>query len=58
MGIYALLFVIRGHVNDMIQSIVYVTDNSNNFWEDVNKHTAGEVCQQYEQWACAQGKSG
>ena len=57
MGIYASLFVVRGHVNDTIQSTVYGTDDSDDFWEDVNKHTTGEICQQYEQWACAQGKS-
>ncbi|KAF8548286.1 hypothetical protein OG21DRAFT_1423328, partial [Imleria badia] len=55
-GIYATLFVTRGHVNDSVQAMWYGTDDSGTFWEDVVKHPALDVLRQYEQWACAQGQ--
>ena len=56
-GIYATLFVTRGHVNDSVQAMWYGTDDSATFWEDVVKHPVLDVLRQYEQWACAQGQS-
>ncbi|KAG1723865.1 hypothetical protein EDB19DRAFT_1611071, partial [Suillus lakei] len=34
-GTYTTLFVICGHVNDMIQSTMHGTNNSEDFWEDI-----------------------
>ncbi|KIJ58441.1 hypothetical protein HYDPIDRAFT_102650 [Hydnomerulius pinastri MD-312] len=56
-GIYASLFITRGHINDSVQTTWYGTDNSVVFWEDVFKHSAADVAWQYEQWACAQGQN-
>ncbi|KAF8545858.1 hypothetical protein OG21DRAFT_1428500, partial [Imleria badia] len=55
-GIYATLFVTRGHVNDSVQAMWYGTDDLGTFWEDIVKHPALDVLRQYEQWACAQGQ--
>ncbi|KIK22167.1 hypothetical protein PISMIDRAFT_102884 [Pisolithus microcarpus 441] len=54
-GIYASLFVTRGHINDSTQASWFRTDNSAVFWEDVLGCSAGDVAHLYEQWACAQG---
>ncbi|KAG2030178.1 hypothetical protein BDR03DRAFT_878994, partial [Suillus americanus] len=56
-GIYATLFVVRGHINDTIQSAMHGTDNSDDFWEDVYEHPMADFLRQYEQWACTQNKS-
>ncbi|KAI6010382.1 hypothetical protein BKA83DRAFT_4068639 [Pisolithus microcarpus] len=56
-GIYASLFVTRGHINDSTQASWFRTDNSAVFWEDVLGCSAGDVAHLYEQWACAQGHS-
>ncbi|KAG2358206.1 hypothetical protein BDR07DRAFT_1228793, partial [Suillus spraguei] len=37
-GVYATLFVVRGHINDMIQTTMHGTDNTEDFWEDVYEH--------------------
>ncbi|KAI6006015.1 hypothetical protein EDD15DRAFT_2154572 [Pisolithus albus] len=54
-GIYASLFVTRGHINDSTQASWFGTDNSAVFWEDVLGRSTGDVARLYEQWACAQG---
>jgi len=56
-GIYATLFVVRGHMNDTTQGTMYTSDDSEDFWEDHLHHPLADICRQYEQWACAQGKS-
>ncbi|KAG1807129.1 uncharacterized protein BJ212DRAFT_1213435, partial [Suillus subaureus] len=56
-GTYRTLFVIRSHINDMIQSTMHGTDNSDNFWEDVYDLPMADFLQQYEQWACTQNQS-
>ncbi|KAG1793388.1 hypothetical protein EV424DRAFT_1354214, partial [Suillus variegatus] len=40
-GTYATLFIVRGHINDTIQSTMHGTDNSDDFWEDVVLHDTG-----------------
>ncbi|KAG1888969.1 uncharacterized protein F5891DRAFT_965858 [Suillus fuscotomentosus] len=56
-GIYATLFVVRGHINDTTQSAMHGTDNSEDFWEDVYEHPMADFLRQYEQWACTQNQS-
>ncbi|KAI5988439.1 hypothetical protein EDD15DRAFT_2371489 [Pisolithus albus] len=56
-GIYATLLVMRGHINDSIQSTWTTTDNSAEFWEDVFGHQIADIARQYEQWACTQNQS-
>ncbi|KAG1880786.1 hypothetical protein F4604DRAFT_1578410 [Suillus subluteus] len=54
---YATLFVVRGHINDTIQSSMHGTDNSEDFWEDVYDLPMADYLRQYEQWACTQNQS-
>ncbi|KAG1797353.1 uncharacterized protein HD556DRAFT_1233386 [Suillus plorans] len=56
-GVYGTLFVVRGHINDTIQSTMHGTDNSEDFWEDVYEHPMADFLRQYEQWACTQDQS-
>ncbi|KIN96911.1 hypothetical protein M404DRAFT_161846 [Pisolithus tinctorius Marx 270] len=56
-GIYATLFVTRGHVNDTIQSTWTMTNNSADFWQDVIQQPVADIARKYEQWACTQGQS-
>jgi hypothetical protein len=56
-GVYATLFVVRGHINDTVQSVMHGTDNSEDFWEDVYEHPMADFLRQYEQWACTQNQS-
>ncbi|KAG2124202.1 hypothetical protein DEU56DRAFT_744825 [Suillus clintonianus] len=56
-GVYGTLFVVRGHINDSIQSAMHGTDNSEDFWEDVYEHPMADFLRQYEQWACTQNQS-
>jgi hypothetical protein len=56
-GTYATVFVVRGHVNDTIQSTMHGTDNSEDFWEDVYDLPMADYLRQYEQWACTQNQS-
>ncbi|KAG1868645.1 hypothetical protein F4604DRAFT_1584515 [Suillus subluteus] len=56
-GTYATLFVVRGHINDSIQSTMHGTDNSDDFWEDVYDLPMANFLRQYEQWACTQNQS-
>ncbi|KAG1721064.1 hypothetical protein EDB19DRAFT_1646723 [Suillus lakei] len=55
-GVYGTLFVVRGHINDTIQSAMHGTDNSEDFWEDVYEHPMADFLRQYEQWACTQNQ--
>ncbi|KAG0691669.1 hypothetical protein DFH29DRAFT_1015635 [Suillus ampliporus] len=56
-GTYATLFVVRGHINDTIQSLMHGTDNSEDFWEDVYDLPMADYLRQYEQWACTQNQN-
>ncbi|KAG2033416.1 hypothetical protein BDR03DRAFT_872171, partial [Suillus americanus] len=56
-GIYATLFVVLGHIHNMVQSVMHGTDNSEDFWEDVYEHPMADFLRQYEQWACTQNQS-
>ncbi|KAI6113198.1 hypothetical protein EDD16DRAFT_1704258 [Pisolithus croceorrhizus] len=56
-GIYAMLLVMRGHINNSIQSMWTTTDNSAEFWEDVSGHQIVDIAHQYEQWACTQNQN-
>ncbi|KAG1752816.1 hypothetical protein EDB19DRAFT_1627578 [Suillus lakei] len=56
-GTYATLFVVRGHINDTIQSTMHGTDNSDDFWEDVYDLPMADFLRQYEQWACTQNQN-
>ncbi|KAG1837872.1 hypothetical protein C8R48DRAFT_622607, partial [Suillus tomentosus] len=56
-GVYATLFVVRGHINDTVQSAMHGTDNSEDFWEDVYEHPMADFLRQYEQWACTQNQN-
>ncbi|KAL4064385.1 hypothetical protein J3A83DRAFT_4074323, partial [Scleroderma citrinum] len=56
-GIYAALFVTRGHFYNMHSAMWYGTDNAMNFWEDVLKLELYQVAKQFELWGCSQNKS-
>jgi len=56
-GIYATLFVTRGHSYDMHSATWYGTDNAMDFWEDVLKLEPDQVAKQFELWGCSQNKS-
>jgi len=56
-GIYAMLFVTRGHSYDMHSATWYGTDNAMDFWEDVLKLEPDQVAKQFELWGCSQNKS-
>ncbi|KAG0696204.1 hypothetical protein DFH29DRAFT_1004751 [Suillus ampliporus] len=56
-GIYTTLFIVRGHINDTIQSAMHGTDNTEDFWEDVYEHPMADFLRQYEQWACTQNQN-
>ncbi|KAG1832279.1 hypothetical protein F4604DRAFT_1946214 [Suillus subluteus] len=56
-GTYATMFVVRGHINDTIQSSMHGTDNSEDFWEDVYDIPMADYLRQYEQWACTQNQN-
>ncbi|KAG1846243.1 hypothetical protein DFJ58DRAFT_686603 [Suillus subalutaceus] len=56
-GTYRTLFVVRGHINDTIQSTMHGTDNSEDFWEDVYDSPMADFLRQYEQWACTQNQN-
>ncbi|KAG1862844.1 hypothetical protein DFJ58DRAFT_700378 [Suillus subalutaceus] len=56
-GTYGTLFVVRGHINDTIQSTMHGTDNSEDFWEDVYDSPMADFLRQYEQWACTQNQN-
>jgi len=56
-GIYATLFIVCGHVNDTTQGTMYTSDDLEDFWEDHLHRPLVDICHQYKQWACAQGKS-
>ncbi|KAG2738623.1 hypothetical protein P692DRAFT_20758224 [Suillus brevipes Sb2] len=56
-GVYGTLFIVRGHINDTIQSTMHSTDNSEDFWEDVYEHPMADFLRQYEQWACTQNQN-
>ena len=51
-----MLLVVHGHINDTIQSSMYGTDNSDDFWEEVLHHSLADIYCLYEQWACVQSK--
>ncbi|KIJ58759.1 hypothetical protein HYDPIDRAFT_54037, partial [Hydnomerulius pinastri MD-312] len=56
-GIYASLWVTRGHAFDTHCATWYGTDNAMDFWEDVIKVEPHAVAKQFEMWACNQGQS-
>ncbi|KAG1894666.1 uncharacterized protein F5891DRAFT_961189 [Suillus fuscotomentosus] len=56
-GTYGTLFVVQGHINDTIQSMMHGTDNSEDFWEDVYGSPMADFLRQYEQWACTQNQN-
>ncbi|KIK21553.1 hypothetical protein PISMIDRAFT_12179 [Pisolithus microcarpus 441] len=56
-GIYAMLLVTRGYINDSIQSMWTTTNNSTEFWEDIFGHQIVDIARQYEQWACTQNQN-
>ncbi|KAG1864919.1 hypothetical protein DFJ58DRAFT_724474 [Suillus subalutaceus] len=37
-GVYGTLFVVRGHINNTIQSAMHSMNNLEDFWEDVYEH--------------------
>ncbi|KAI5984416.1 hypothetical protein EDD15DRAFT_2177263 [Pisolithus albus] len=56
-GIYACLFVTRGHVYDMHAATWFGTDNIMDFWEDRMKLSPDYIVKQLELWACNEEKS-
>ncbi|KAG1738700.1 hypothetical protein EDD22DRAFT_787178 [Suillus occidentalis] len=56
-GIYATVLMVRGHVNDQIQSTWIATDNASEFWEDRMEVALDDVARQFEEWACIQKKN-
>lgn len=49
--------MVRGHVNDQVQSTWIATDNAHEFWEDRMSLALDDVARQFEEWACNQKKS-
>jgi len=49
--------MVRGHVNNQIQSTWIATDNASEFWEDRMEVALDDVAHQFEEWACIQKKS-
>jgi hypothetical protein len=49
--------MVRGHVNNQIQSTWIATDNASEFWEDWMEVALDDVAHQFEEWACIQKKS-
>ncbi|KAI6021072.1 hypothetical protein EDC04DRAFT_2901507 [Pisolithus marmoratus] len=56
-GIYACLFVTRGHVYDMHAATWFGTDNIMDFWEDQMKLSPDYIIKQLELWACNEEKN-
>ncbi|KAG2100524.1 hypothetical protein BD769DRAFT_1393946 [Suillus cothurnatus] len=56
-GIYATVLMVRGHVNNQIQSTWIATDNASEFWEDRMEVALDDVAHQFEEWACIQKKN-
>ncbi|KAG1855300.1 hypothetical protein F4604DRAFT_1932362 [Suillus subluteus] len=56
-GIYAMVLMVHGHVNDQIQSTWIATDNASEFWEDRMEVALDDVAHQFEEWACIQKKN-
>ncbi|KAI5981277.1 hypothetical protein EDD15DRAFT_2183701 [Pisolithus albus] len=56
-GIYACLFVTRGHVYDMHAATWFGMDNIMDFWEDRMKLSPDYIIKQLELWACNKEKS-
>ncbi|KAI5996663.1 hypothetical protein EDD15DRAFT_2364712 [Pisolithus albus] len=56
-GIYACLFVTRGHVYDMHAATWFGTDNIMDFWEDRMKLSPDYIIKQLELWACNEEKN-
>ncbi|KAI6016064.1 hypothetical protein BKA83DRAFT_4060650, partial [Pisolithus microcarpus] len=56
-GIYACLFVTRGHVYDTHAATWFGTDNIMDFWEDRMDLSPDYIIKQLELWACNEEKS-
>ncbi|KAI5992430.1 hypothetical protein EDD15DRAFT_2368174 [Pisolithus albus] len=56
-GIYACMFVTRGHVYDMHAATWFGTDNIMDFWEDRMKLSPDYIIKQLELWACNEEKN-
>ncbi|KAG1777171.1 hypothetical protein EV702DRAFT_970313, partial [Suillus placidus] len=56
-GIYATVLMVRGHVNDQVQSTWIATDNAHKFWEDRLSLALDDVAHQFEEWACNEKKN-
>ncbi|KAF8834085.1 hypothetical protein BDN67DRAFT_871490, partial [Paxillus ammoniavirescens] len=56
-GIYASLWVTRGHSFNTHCTTWYGTDNAMDFWEDVLKLEPHAVVKKFELWACNQDQS-
>jgi hypothetical protein len=55
-GIYALVFVTRGHVDDTAPPTWFGSGDSMDFIRDVLELDPWDVTRQFEQWACARQK--
>ncbi|KAI5999532.1 hypothetical protein EDD15DRAFT_2193598 [Pisolithus albus] len=56
-GIYACLFVTRGHVYDTHAATWFGTDNIMDFWEDRMNLSPDYIIKQLELWACNEEKN-
>ncbi|KAI6015896.1 hypothetical protein BKA83DRAFT_4060901, partial [Pisolithus microcarpus] len=56
-GIYACLFVTRGHVYDTHATTWFGTDNIMDFWEDRMDLSPDYIIKQLELWACNEEKN-
>ncbi|KAI6029351.1 hypothetical protein BKA83DRAFT_4047933, partial [Pisolithus microcarpus] len=56
-GIYACLFVTRGHVYDTHAATWFGTDNIMDFWEDRMDLSPDYIIKQLELWACNEEKT-
>ncbi|KAG1820769.1 hypothetical protein EV424DRAFT_1539310 [Suillus variegatus] len=56
-GIYAIVLMVRGHVNNQIQLMWIATDNASEFWEDQMEVALDDVACQFEEWASIQKKN-
>ncbi|EIW86144.1 hypothetical protein CONPUDRAFT_68745 [Coniophora puteana RWD-64-598 SS2] len=51
-GIYACVMIVRGHINDPMQPVLYGTDNSSEFFHHSFDKTPDQMIRMFEQWAC------
>ncbi|EIW75167.1 hypothetical protein CONPUDRAFT_159299 [Coniophora puteana RWD-64-598 SS2] len=52
-GIYGCVMLVRGHVDDIIEPVIYGTDNSEDFFDEQLGVAADMVIRKFESWVCS-----